>query len=261
MKDVEPSVVLARPLAHVAVVTINRPSARNAVNGDVTRAMRTIVDETEDDPDTWVVLLTGAGGQAFSAGADLKEVGAGRIQSLMDEQNGFAGFVHAKRRKLWIAAVEGYALAGGFEMVLACDLVIASTGSSFGLPEVTRGLVASAGGLYRAPRALPRNVAIELVATGRTMTAARAYEVGLLNSVVPPGEALPAALALADEICRNAPLAVRESIGVARLAADLTDVELRRRSEAAQMRIVQTYDFQEGPRAFMEKRAPVWEGR
>lgn len=261
MTSSAPAVSLDLAAPHIALVTINRPEARNAVNGEVTSALRRIVDETERRPDIWAVVLTGAGGKAFCAGADLKEVGAGRLRSLMDQRNGFAGFVHAERRKIWIAAVEGFALAGGFELVLACDLAIASETSTFGLPEVKRGLVASAGGMYRAARALPKKIAIELVATGRELSAQRAFDLGLLSALVPQSGALAAAISLAEEICANSPLAVRESVGVARLAEDLTDAELRRLSEEAQDRIVLTEDFQEGPRAFVEKRAPIWQGR
>ncbi|MCP3731229.1 enoyl-CoA hydratase-related protein [Sphingomonas sp. MG17] len=261
MTPVTSPVALDRVAQHVAVVTIDRPDARNAINGAVTQTLRDIVDEIERDPEVWVVVLTGAGGKAFSAGADLREVGAGRIQSLMDPDYGFAGFVHAPRRKVWIAAIEGFALAGGFELVLACDLAVASETSSFGLPEVKRGLIASAGGLYRIARALPKKVAIELVATSGQLSAGRAFELGLLSRLAPAGGALATAIGLAEEICANSPLAVRESVAVARAADDLTEAQLRQASEAAQARIVLTEDFKEGPRAFVEKRAPVWVGR
>lgn len=256
------AVTLQRLGDHVALVTINRPEARNAVNGDVARGLDQAIATTDADPDTWVVVLTGSGADAFSAGADLKSVSAGRGHELRTERGGFAGFVHARRAKPWIAAVNGPALAGGCEIALACDLVVAVPTARFGLPEVKRGLIASAGGLYRLPRALPPAVAREMILTGDPIDASRAHALGLVNVLAPdlPG-LLPAALALAQRITANAPVAVRESLGVARQAFDLSDAELRAASEEAQARNMATEDFQEGPRAFIEKRAPRWQGR
>jgi hypothetical protein len=154
-----PVVTVEAPAAHVRLVTLRRPEARNAVNGAVALALHRIVHEIEADPDAWVVVLTGAGGQAFCSGADLKEVSGGRLESLWTPDGGFAGFVRAPRSKVWIAAIDGLALAGGFEIALACDLIVASDDAAFGLPEVTRGLIAAAGGLYRLPRSLPRALA------------------------------------------------------------------------------------------------------
>src|SRR3974390_1192576 len=159
-------VLLERRSAHVALVTINRPDARNAVNGAVAQAMEAVLQQIERDDDIWVVVLTGAGGKVFCAGADLKEVSRGNIASLSTQAGGFAGFVYAKRTKPWIAAVEGMALAGGCELALACELIVAGVGSVFGLPEVTRGLVAAAGGLYRLMRVLPRGIGFDLLLTG-----------------------------------------------------------------------------------------------
>jgi len=245
---------------HVALVTIDRPEARNAVSGAVAAGLDRVLAETEADPEVWAVVLTGAGGKVFSAGADLKEVARGNIASLSTPGGGFAGFVHAARTKPWIAAVEGLALAGGFEIVLACDLVVASEGSAFGLPEVSRGLVAAAGGLYRLPRALPRALAIELILTGARLDAERAAALGLVNAVVPAGKAVERAAALATSICANAPLAVRESLAIARQAAELDEPALRALSAAAQERLSRTEDFAEGPCAFVEKRPPRWRG-
>lgn len=246
---------------HLALVTINRPEARNAVNGAVARALEAAVDDLEQDPDIWTVVLTGAGGQVFSAGADLKEVSRGNLPDLISARYGFAGFVHAQRSKPWIAAVDGLALAGGCEIALACDMIIASENGAFGLPEVTRGLIASAGGLYRLPRAIPKAVAIELILTADRLPARKALELGMVNRLVPAGQVVQAALALAKSIAINAPLAVRESLAIARLAADLDDLALRERSDAAQERLMRTEDFIEGPRAFVEKRAAVWKGQ
>lgn len=246
---------------HIALVTINRPEARNAVNGEVAQALDAIVKQIEADPEIWVAILTGAGGQAFSAGADLKEVSAGRMNSLFTQDGAFAGFVQHPRKKLWIAAVDGFALAGGFELALRCEMIVASENSAFALPEVTRGLVAAAGGVYRLVRAMPRALALELIATGDRITAQRAAELGLVNRVTEQGGAVSGALELAGRICANAPIAVRESLDVARQAYDKDDDALFALGLEAQMRVMQTEDFAEGPLAFIQKRAPQWKGR
>src|SRR6202790_305801 len=181
------TVEIAAP--HVALVTIRRPEARNSVNGAVAAGLDSAVKRIEADPDIWVAILSGEGGVAFCAGADLKEVSAGRMQELFTADGQFAGFVKHPRSKLWIAAVEGFAMAGGFEIALSCDMIIASENSVFSLPEVTRGLIAAAGGVYRLPRAIPRALAFELIATGDRISAARAAELGFLNKVAPTGEA------------------------------------------------------------------------
>lgn len=246
---------------HVVLVTLNRPEARNAINGAVARALAAAVDHTEADPEIRAVVLTGAGGKVFSAGADLKEVSSGKLDTLFTDGKGFAGFVHSRRSKPWIAAVEGMALAGGCEIALACDMIVASEDGAFGLPEVTRGLAASAGGLYRLPRALPRTIAIELIITAARLPAQRAVALGLVNHLAPSGGVVAKALALAEATAANAPLAVQESLAIAKLSADLDDATLRRLSDAAQDRLSKTEDFAEGSLAFIQKRAPVWKGR
>lgn len=261
MSDSQDVVLFEKASEHVALVTINRPDARNAVNGEVAEALERIVQQVEADGDLWAVVLTGSGGKVFSAGADLKEVAAGNIDKLMRPETGFAGFVTHHRTKPWIAAVEGLALAGGCELALACDMIVASEGGAFGLPEVTRGLVAAAGGLYRLPLALPRAVAIELILTADRIPSERAAELGMVNRVVPAGETVSAALDLAGRIAANAPIAVSESLQIAKLASQKTEAELQELSYEAQDRIMVTEDFQEGPRAFIEKRPPVWKGR
>jgi len=232
-------VTVETPAPHVRLVTFRRPEARNAINGAVAQALDQIVRDLEQDPDAWVVVLTGSGGQAFCSGADLKEVARGNLGALWTTEGGFAGFVRACRSKVWIAAVDGFALAGGFEIALACDLIVASVDATFGLPEVRRGLIA----------------------TGVRLGAERALALGLINRVVPKDRTLVEALALADIIACNAPIAVRESLKIARRTFDLDDAALARLSEEGQQRVMRTEDFQEGPRAFIEKRTPRWVGR
>ena len=259
----EAAVLVERGADHVALVTINRPGARNAVNGDVAQALEAAIDATEADPDVWVVIITGAGDQAFCAGADLKEVSAGRREALRTARGGFAGFVHAAghRSKPWIAAVNGPALAGGCEIALACELVVAADTAIFGLPEVKRSLMAVAGGLYRLPRVLPRPLALEAILTGEPITAQRAHEFGMVNQLVPAHQVVAAARALAARITVNAPLAVRGSLQVARQALDMSDAELKEFSLQAMAPVLASEDFKEGPLAFIEKRAPRWSGR
>jgi enoyl-CoA hydratase/carnithine racemase len=255
------AVLISRPMPHIAVVTLNRPAARNAVDASVAAGLNEAVTTTEADPEIWAVVLTGAGDQAFSAGADLKAVAAGKGEGLWTKNGGFGGFVYAKREKPWIAAVNGLALAGGFELALACDMIVATEEAAFALPEVKRGLIAAAGGVFRLPRRLPRVLALELVATGERLDAQRALALGLINRVVPKGQACDAALALAETICANAPLAVRESLKLVRAAQDRDEAEMWSMSNAARQRIQTTEDFREGPLAFIEKRAPRWTGR
>src|SRR5205814_7952141 len=194
----------------VAVLTINRPEARNAVNGDVAQSMEAGIDRLEDDPELWAGVVAGVG-PVFSAGADLKVIASGRPQDLLTDRGGFAGIARRERRKPIVAAVDGPALAGGCEIALACDLIVASKQARFGVPEVKRSLVAAAGALFRLPRALPRNIALEMIMTGDPISAERAYEFGLVNDLCEPGDAFDRALALAERITVNAPLAVRKS--------------------------------------------------
>jgi enoyl-CoA hydratase len=255
------SVTLRRLSEGLVLVTLNRPAAMNAVNAELANALEAVVAEVEADEEVRAAVITGAGEKAFSAGADLKEVAAGKLGGTFTAAGGFAGFVNAPRKKLWVAAVNGLALAGGFEIVLACDLIVASSEARFGLPEVTRGLIASAGGLYRLPRALPRAVATELIVTGSLLDAERAYALGLINRVVPAGQAVTEAIALSHSICANAPLAVLESLAIARAASGFDDPELREAGDTAQTRLAQTSDYREGSQAFVEKRKPSWTAR
>lgn len=244
----------------IAVLTLNRPEARNAVNREVAQGLEAAIDRLEENPEVWVGVLT-HNGPVFSAGADLKVVGTDPGQ-MMTERGGFAGIVTRERVKPIIAAVDGPALAGGCEIALACDLIVASTAARFGLPEVKRSLVAAAGGLYRLPRVLPWNLAVEMALTGDPIDAERARELGMVSRVVPEGEVLEAALELATRINENAPLAVRESRQVMIDGLSLPTVaEGIRRANQAFAQLVATEDFAEGPRAFIEKRPPSWKGR
>jgi enoyl-CoA hydratase len=244
----------------VAVITIRRPEARNAVNGEVARGIESAIDQLEADPDGWVGILTGEG-SVFSAGADLKAVAAGQISELVTKRGGFAGIARRERSKPLIAAVDGPALAGGTEIVLSCDLVVASTAASFGIPEVKRSLVAAAGGLFRLPRALPPAIAMEAALTGDPITAQRAHHFGLVNELVAPGTALAAARTLADRIVANAPAAVRASRRVMLASLSNNDEPLWELTQQEMIAVSKTEDFAEGPRAFIEKRPPVWRGR
>ncbi|MCC6645645.1 MAG: crotonase/enoyl-CoA hydratase family protein [Polyangiaceae bacterium] len=244
----------------VAVLTIDRPAARNAIDGSVATGMEAAIDQLEADGSAWLGVLTGAGG-FFCAGADLKAISAGRGHELRTARGGFGGLVQRERTKPLIAAVEGPALAGGCELALACDLIVASRAASFGLPEVKRSLLAAAGGLFRLPRRLPLNVAMELALTGDPLGAERAHALGLVNALAEPGGALPAALALGGRIAENGPLAVQESRKIVLAATSRDDAALWQASFDAFARLSETEDFKEGPRAFIEKRRPVFKGR
>src|SRR5918993_5504948 len=243
-----------------AVVKINRPEARNAVNGAVAQGIEEAIDRIEADDGIWVGILTGEP-PVFCAGADLKEINAGNAASLQTKRGGFGGIVQRERTKPIIAAVDGPALAGGTEIVLACDLVVASTTATFGIPEVKRSLVAAAGGLFRLGRKLPLNLAMELALTGDPIAAEQAFHHGLVNRLVEPGKALDGAMALAEQVTANAPVAVRESRKVV-LAATNADDEVGWKMSAEAMGVAMTSeDFSEGLTAFIEKRPPRWKGR
>jgi enoyl-CoA hydratase len=254
------SVVEYRVEDHRAVITINRPEARNAVNGDVAEGIEGAVDRIEADDDVWLAILTGVP-PVFCAGADLKEVAAGRANAIHTQRGGFAGFTQRERVKPVIAAVDGPALAGGTEIVLACDLVVASFSATFGIPEVKRSLVAGAGGLFRLGRKIPLNVAMECALTGDPISAERAYGFGLVNVLCDDGRALDRAVELATRVLANAPIAVRESRSI---VADCTfgpDEEGWRRSGEGMRKAVRSEDNREGLTAFIEKRPPRWTGR
>jgi crotonobetainyl-CoA hydratase len=259
-------VIVARD-GHIMTITLNRPRARNAVNMEVSVLVGAALDEAEQDASVWAVIITGAGQAAFCAGGDLKARAKGEPVSPREGRGkawGFAGYVRHWISKPTIAAVNGYAVGGGTEIVLASDLAVAAESATFGLPEVQRGIFAGAGGVFRLPAQLPKKVAMEMILTGEPITAGRALELGLVNRVVAPALLLDAARELAERICRNAPLAVQASKRVANgiidesVASEDSAWELSAREAAALKR---TADAAEGSRAFGEKRPPVWQGR
>ena len=253
--------VLRERRGHVEILTINRPEARNAINGAVSTAMAQALDELAEDPDAWVVVLTGSGDKAFSAGMDLKAFASGEGGSIIGASGGFGGITKRQFAKPIIAAVNGSALAGGFEIMLSCDLVVAADHVTFGIPEAKRGLIAGAGGLIRLPKRLPMAVALEMALTGDPIDAERALALGLLNRVVPSDRLMDETLALADRIAQNAPLSVRYSKDVVRRAAELTEAEGWAINDEAVGVVFASADAMEGPIAFAEKRTPNWQGK
>ncbi|MBF6148870.1 enoyl-CoA hydratase-related protein [Nocardia nova] len=249
---------------HVAVVTLNRPDALNAVNSELSAAAGAALERAACDPQVRVVVVTGAG-RAFCAGADLEELAGGN--SVYDPEHrewDFAGIVRHWIPKPVIAAVNGFALGGGTEIVLSADLAVIDEGASLGLPEVTRGLIAAAGGVLRIHRQVPPKVAAEIALTGRPISAARAFELGLVNAVAPAGGALAAALELAEVVAANAPVAVQESKRVlheSAMAHNGWAEEDWKLSRAATRVVMSSEDAKEGPRAFAAKRKPIWSGR
>jgi enoyl-CoA hydratase len=242
----------------VMTITLNRPKAKNAANKALAQGVADALDQLESDSRLRVGILTGAGG-TFCSGMDLKAYVAGEDPII--EGRGFAGLCEHKITKPLIAAVEGYALAGGFEMAISCDLIVAADNATFGMPETKRGLVAGAGGLVKLPKQIPSRVAKELALTGDFFTASRAYDLGLVNQVVSAGEALDAARALAEKIAGNGPLAVAITKEVIDKAQDwTTDVMFAHQSELIEP-VFSSEDAIEGATAFAEKRAPVWKGR
>lgn len=252
------STVLTEFADGIAVMTINRPNARNAVDLEVAKGLAAAVDEFESRPDLVIGILTGAGG-TFCAGMDLKAFSRGERPSLPGR--GFAGLTERPPSKPLIAAVEGWALAGGCELALAADLVVAARDAKFGLPEVKRGLVAAAGGLLRLPKALPYQVTMEVALTGDPLTAELAHSHGLVNVLTEPGEALRGARELAARIAANGPLAVRATKQIVSTAVRYSDADLFAAQRETVDVVLASDDAREGSRAFAEKRAPIWKGQ
>lgn len=250
--------VLRERRGHVEILTINRPEARNAINRATAIALSEALDECESDDDVWVVVLTGAGDKAFSAGMDLKAFATGEFPFT---DKGFGGVTQRDFSKPLIAAANGSALAGGFEMMISCDMVVAGEHAKFGIPEAQRGLIAGAGGLIRLPKRIPLAVAYELALTADPIDAARAYELGLVNRVVASDQVLEAAVALAERIAKNAPLAVRTSKDVMKRSRELDEVDAWAVNDAAFGLIGRSSDAMEGAIAFAEKREPNWQGK
>jgi enoyl-CoA hydratase len=242
----------------IMVVTLNRPEARNAANKALAEGVSAAMDELESNDDVRVAILTGAGG-TFCSGMDLKAFVSGETPSI--EGRGFAGLTEYTPSKPLIAAVEGYALAGGLELAISCDLIVTADNAKFGIPEVKRGLAAAAGGLMKLPKQIPPRLAMELALTGDFISAQRAAEVGLVNEVVPAGTALEAAKALAARIVANGPLAVAVSKKVVLESADWSASEMWDKQAALVMPVFTSEDAIEGSVAFAEKRAPNWKGK
>lgn len=251
------AVLLGRSPSGVLVVTINRPEARNAVNREVAEGIAAAMDELDSDPALKVGVITGAGG-TFCAGMDLKAFVAG--EKMTNPERGFAGICLRASRKPLIAAVEGWALAGGCEVALACDMIVAGESAKFGLPEVKRGLVAAAGGLLRLPRKIPPAVAYEMALTGDPLTAEAAHRHGLVNRLTADGEAVDGALALASRILPNGPLALTATKQVLDYAIGHTLDECWKYQSSVLPAVFASRDAREGAKAFAEKRPPEWEG-
>jgi enoyl-CoA hydratase len=250
--------VLTERRDRILIITLNRPEQRNAVNAAVAQGVAAALDELDADAGLSVGVLTGAG-KGFCSGMDLKAFRAGERPHV--EGRGFAGIVERPSEKPLIAAIEGFAVAGGLEVALACDLIVASRGARLGVPEVKRSLVAAGGALMRLPRSLPRNLAMELALTGEPIQAERGYELGLVNRLTDPGEALDAALELAEVIAANGPLALRATKRILTEAADWPDEEFFTRQREIADPVMRSEDAREGATAFAEKRPPVWKGR
>ncbi|WP_432066234.1 crotonase/enoyl-CoA hydratase family protein [Streptomyces sp. C10-9-1] len=258
----QPPAVLVERRGRTMLITLNRPRAMNAVNAEVSRIVGEALAQAELDSDVRSVVLTGAGERAFCAGADLKELAQGKSLAAPGRESwGFAGYVCHPISKPTIAAVNGFALGGGTELALASDLVVAAESATFGLPEVARGVFAAAGGVFRLPEQVPRKIAMEMIFTGEPLDARRALALGLVNRVVPAADVVDAALALAERICANAPLAVQ---GSKRVAYGITDGRVPsedaawERNEQEVRTVFGSRDATEGTRAFAEKRQPEW---
>jgi enoyl-CoA hydratase len=251
------SAVLTERRDGVLLITLNRPDARNAVNGALAQGVAAALDNLDASDDVSVGVLTGAG-KGFSSGMDLKAFAAGERPWAADR--GFAGITQRAAEKPLIAAIEGFAVAGGFEIALSCDLIVAARDARIGIPEAKRGLVAAGGALIRLPKRIPYHVAMELALTGDPIGAERAHELGIVNRVTEPGGAVDAALELAAEIARNGPLALRASKKLVAAALDWDEAEAWEKQGEVTGPVFASQDAREGAVAFAEKRDPVWKG-
>ena len=256
MTDNSENVVLVEQRDRILIITINRPEAKNAVNAAVSRGLADAVDRLDDDPGLSVGIVTGAGG-SFCACMDLKAFGRG--ENVVVEGRGM-GFTERPPVKPLIAAVEGYGLAGGMELALATDLIVASKEGAFGIPEVKRGLVAGGGGLLRLPQRIPPAIAMELALTGDVLPAVRAHELGLVNVLAEPGRVLDAAIALAEKITANGPLAVAATKRIITESRGWSPDEMWSQQRRILMPVFSSNDAKEGAIAFAEKRPPKWTG-
>jgi len=247
--------VVSERRGRALIVRLDRPEKRNAMNGEMTRGLDAALTQLDDDPELWVGILTGTS-SVFSAGSDLRDG-----MNNQTERGGPYGVIRRPRTKPLIAAVDGLAYGGGFEIVLACDLVVASRQASFALPEVKRGLLALYGGIFRVAHALPLNVARELVLTGDALSAERAERLGLVNVLCEPGRVVDEALALAERICANGPIGVRQSLRVLNESIEESDSRAWEITADAMRVVTEAEDTREGVAAFLEKRPPRWQGR
>src|SRR3954468_3401023 len=250
--------VLTERRDNVLLITLNRPEARNAVNGDLAQGVADALDELDDTQELQVRVLTGAG-KGFSAGMGPKASATGQRPWIGDR--GFAGIVQRASRKPLIAAIEGFAVAGGFEIALACDLIVAARGAKLGIPEVKRSLVAAGGALLRLPQRMPYGLAMELALTGDPIDAERALELGVINRVAEPGGAVDAALELASKIAPNGPLALDATKRILQSQRDWSEDEFWAKQGEISGPVFVSQDAQEGAKAFAEKREPQWQGK
>lgn len=243
----------------VMIITVNRPEARNAINYETAHRLADAFDELDNNPQIYVGILTGAA-NTFSSGMDLKAFARDGRRPLVDGR-GFAGLCERPPAKPMIAAVEGYALAGGCEMALACDMIVAASNANFGLPEVKRGIVPGAGGMLRLPSRIPYHLAMEVILTGEMLPASRAHQAGLVNRLVDPGKALDAAIELAQIVAANGPLAVRTAKQIVTQSRDWRQEDMFDLQRPRVAHIFTSADAKEGATAFAEKRPPVWQGK
>jgi enoyl-CoA hydratase len=240
---------------HVLLIEMQREDKRNAINPEMARGLDDALNELDDDPQLWAGVLTGTP-TVFSAGTDLADG-----HDTVTERGGSYGIIQRRRTKPLVAAVDGPALGGGFEIVMACDLVVAGPGARFGLPEVTRGVLATCGGLFRTPRVLPLNIAKQLVLTGEPLSVDRAYSLGLVNVIAAEGSTVSEAITLAERICANSPVSVRESLMALNDLVGHNDESGWSATVAATAVVVASHDCAEGVKAFFERRPPQWTGK